>query len=105
VSCDDGRLFVDAQELPHMINGSPSFEKNRIILTLSGPNNSSSATKFRHKDSPAPFLKVAIEAMASIREWDGTLRPTVQNGYPTAKTTPGYTIAAYQARPAVALHL
>ena len=52
-----------------------------------------------------PFIKAAIEAMASIREWGGTLLATVQNGYPVAKTAAGYTIGAYQARAADSIAL
>ena len=96
----EGRLFVDAQELAQMTNGSLSFEKNRIILTLPGPDNSSSSDETQTSGFSRPFMKAAIEAMASIREWGGTLLATVQNGYPVAKTAAGYTIAAYQARAA-----
>ena len=38
-----GRVFVDAQALAQITNGSLSFEKDRIILTLPGPDGSSSS--------------------------------------------------------------
>ena len=47
-----------------------------------------------------PFMKAAIEAMASIREWGGTLQAVVQNGYPVGNTTAGNTIMAFQGRAA-----
>jgi hypothetical protein len=92
----EGRLFVDAQDLARMTNGSLSFEKNKIVLTLPPPENSPSSDETQSSGFSRPFTKAAIEAMASIREWGGTLMATVQNGYPVAKTTAGYTIAAYQ---------
>jgi len=95
-----GRVFVDAQELAQITNGSLSFERNRIILTLPGPDGSSSSDEAHTSGFSRPFMRAAIEAMASIREWGGTLLATVQNGYPVAKTAAGYTIAAYQSRAA-----
>ena len=95
-----GRLFVDAQDLAQIANGSLSFEKNRIILTLPGPDGSSSSDEAHTLGFSRPFIKAAIEAMASIREWGGILQVIVQNGYPVEKTTAGNTIGAYQARAA-----
>ena len=98
---DQGRVFVDAQDLARITNGSLSFEKDRIVLTLprDGASDSDSDASNESRFS-RPFIKAAIEAMASIREWGGTLLATVQNGYPVAKTAAGYTISAYQARAA-----
>jgi len=103
---DQGRVFVDAQELARITNGSLSFEKDRIVLTL--PRTDASDSEIDGANEPAfsrPFIKAAIEAMASIREWGGTLLATVQNGYPVAKTAVGYTISAYQARAADSIAL
>lgn len=47
-----------------------------------------------------PFMRAAIEAMASIREWGGMLQVIVENGYPVGKATAGNTIRAYQGRAA-----
>lgn len=102
---DQGRVFVDAQELARITNGSLSFEKNRIILTLPGSENSSSRDEAQTGAFSRPFIKAAIEAMASIREWGGMLQVVVQNGYPVAKTPAGYTIGAYQGRAADSLAL
>jgi hypothetical protein len=95
-----GRVFVDAEALAQITTGSLSFEKNRIILTLPGPDGSSSSDDAHTAGFSRPFVKAAIEAMASIREWGGILQVIVQNGYPVEKTTAGNTIAAYQGRAA-----
>jgi hypothetical protein len=103
---NQGRVFVDAQALAQITKGSLSFRKDRIVLTLPGRD----ALEIDRDDGsePAfsrPFIKAAIEAMASIREWGGTLLATVQNGYPVTKTAAGYTIAAYQGRAADSIAL
>ena len=95
-----GRLFVDAQALAQITNGSLSFEKNRIVLTLPDPDGSSSSADARRSGFSRPFMKAAIEAMASIREWGGTLQAIVLNGYPVGNTTAGNTIMAFQGRAA-----
>ena len=95
-----GRVFVDAQALAQITNGSLSFEKNRIILTLPSPDGSSSSGDAQTSDLSRPFIMAAIEAMASIREWGGTLQAVVQNGYPVGNTTAGNTIMAFEGRAA-----
>jgi hypothetical protein len=95
-----GRVFVDAQALAQITNGSLSFEKNRIVLTLPGPDGSSSSGDAHTSGFSRPFIKAAIEAMASIREWGGTLQAVVQNGYPVGNTTAGNTIMAFEGRAA-----
>ncbi len=96
----EGRVFVDAQALAQITNGSLSFEKNKIILTLPSPDGSSSSGDAHSSGFSRPFIKAAIEAMASIREWGGTLQAVVQNGYPVGNTTAGNTIMAFQGRAA-----
>jgi hypothetical protein len=93
-------VFVDAQALAQITNGSLSFEKNRIILTLPRPDGSSSSDEAHTSGFSRPFVKAAIEAMASIREWGGMLQVIVQNGYPVGKAMAGNTIRAYQGRAA-----
>lgn len=92
-----GRVFVDAQALAQITNGSLSFEKNRVILTLPGPDGASSGDAHKLGFS-RPFTRAAIEAMASIREWGGTLQAIVENGYPVGNTTAGNTIMAFEGR-------
>jgi hypothetical protein len=95
-----GRVFVDAQALAQITNGSLSFEKDRIILTLPGPDGSLSSDDVHTSSFSRPFIKAAIEAMASIREWGGTLQAVVENGYPVGNTTAGNTIMAFEGRAA-----
>jgi hypothetical protein len=101
-----GRVFVDVQDLARITKGSLSFSENRIILTLA-PNDASepahdSARKYGF--SPA-FTRAAIEAMASIREWGGTLQVVVENGYPVGKAMSGNSIRAYEGRAADSIAL
>jgi hypothetical protein len=90
-----GRMFVDVEDLARITNGSFRFEGHEIVLTLSSVPSSvsqeSATTGFSR-----PFMKAAIEAMASIREWGGMLTVTVQDGYPVANSPAGNTIAAYE---------
>jgi hypothetical protein len=103
---NQGRVFVDAQALARITRGSLSFSEDRIVLTL--PRSDTSESVGDSSTEPAfsrPFIKAAIEAMACIREWGGTLLATVQNGYPVTKTAAGYTITAYQGRAADSIAL
>lgn len=103
---NQGRVFVDAQALAQITKGSLSFRKERIVLTL--PRGDALEMDGDDGSEPSfsrPFIRAAIEAMASIREWGGTLLATVQNGYPVTKTAAGYTIAAYQGRAADSIAL
>ena len=96
-----GRVFVDVQDLARITKGSLSFEEGRITLTLA-PSDASDPTHdnaTKSGFSPA-FMRAAIEAMASIREWGGMLQVIVQNGYPVGKAMAGNTVRAYQGRAA-----
>lgn len=96
-----GRMFVDVQDLARITKGSLSFEEDQILLTLA-PSVLSEPTGdpgTKSGFSPA-FMRAAIEAMASIREWGGMLQVIVQNGYPVGKAMAGNTIRAYQGRAA-----
>ncbi len=98
---NDGHLFVDVQDLARITNGSLSFDKSRIVLTLSATSVSAPPSNSIGKNGFSPaFTRAAIEAMASIREWGGILQVIVQNGYPVEKSAAGNTIAAYQSRAA-----
>jgi hypothetical protein len=96
-----GRVFVDVDDLARITKGSLSFEEDRIILTLVPSDPSESARDSATKSGfSLPFMRAAIEAMASIREWGGMLQVIVQNGYPVGKAMAGNTIRAYQGRAA-----
>src|SRR5215467_3487065 len=101
-----GQVFVDAQALARITKGSLNVSEDRIVLTL--PRSDTLEPVGDSGTEPAfsrPFVKAAIEAMACIREWGGTLLATVQNGYPVTKTAAGYTITAYQGRAADSIAL
>jgi hypothetical protein len=101
-----GRVFVDLDELARITNGSLSFEKDRIVLTLPRRDAAETAGEAAGKSGfSRPFMRAAIEAMASMREWGGMLLVIVQNGYPVATGMAGNTIAAYQARAAESIAL
>jgi hypothetical protein len=96
-----GRVFVDVQDLTRITKGSLTFEGDRIILTLAPSDASEPVRDTATKSGFSPaFMRSAIEAMASIREWGGMLQVIVQNGYPVGKAMAGNTIRAYQGRAA-----
>ena len=96
-----GRVFVDVEDLARITNSSVSFERGRMILTLSNANASESAPDEAGKSGfSRAFERAAIEAMASIREWGGLLQAIVENGFPLGKASAGNTITAFQGRAA-----
>lgn len=101
-----GRVFVDVEELARITKGSLRFEEHRIILTLAASDVSEPTRDTAEKSSFSPaFIRAAIEAMASIREWGGMLEVIVENGYPVGKAMAGNTIRAYEGRAADRLAL
>ena len=96
-----GHVLVDVQDLARITRGSLSFEDERIILQP-GPSDASISGTNRVAKSgfSPPFMRAAIETMASIREWGGMLQVIVENGYPVGKAMAGNTIRAYQGRAA-----
>jgi hypothetical protein len=99
---DRGRVFVDAEELARITKGSLSFEEDRIILRLIPSSDASESVRDTATKSgfSIAFIRSAVEAMASIREWGGMLQVIVENGYPVGKAMAGNTIRAYQGRAA-----
>jgi len=101
-----GRVFVDVQDLATITNGSISFNEGGVVLTLADCEPSergdggAGGTGFSR-----PFMKAAIEAMGSIREWGGILQATVQDRYPVGTPMTGNTIVAYQGRAAESVAL
>jgi hypothetical protein len=93
-----GRVFVDVQDLARITKGSLSFEKNRIILMLARGDGSELAGDAGQSGFSHAFMRAAIEAVASIREWGGTLRSTVQDGLPVGNTMAGNVISVCQGR-------
>ena len=98
---NNGRVLVDVEELARITKGSLSFEEDRIILTLAPSNASEPARDTATKSGFfMVFMRSAVEAMASIREWGGMLQVIVENGYPVGKAMAGNTIRAYEGRAA-----
>ena len=105
VTREQGRLYVDLEDLARLTDGSLAFEKDRIILTLASRDPETSSPEIRNPGFSREFRKAAIEAMASIREWGGTLMVVVQSGYPVEKAMAGNTIVAHQSRAGEAVAL
>ena len=96
-----GRVLVDVQDLARITKGALRIEQDRIILTLAPSDASEPGRDTTGKSGFSPaFMRAAIEAMASIREWGGMLQVIVENGYPVGKAMAGNTIRAYQGRAA-----
>ena len=96
-----GRTLVDLQDLARLTNGSLSFEKNRIVLSMPHCDSSNAPGEDTGKTGfSRGFRRAAIEASASIREWGGMLMITVQNGYPVGNAMAGNTVMAYEGRAA-----
>ena len=96
-----GRVFVDVQDLAKITNGSLIFDEGGVVLTLRGCEASQRDEGDVAKEGfSRPFMKAAIEAMASIRDWGGILQATVQDRYPVGNAMTGNTIIAYQERAA-----
>lgn len=96
-----GRVMVDVQDLARITKGVLSIEEGRIVLTLAPNDASEPARDIAGKSGfSSAFMRAAIEAMASIREWGGMLQVIVENGYPVGKAMAGNTIRAYQGRAA-----
>jgi hypothetical protein len=101
-----GRALVDVQDLARITKGALSIEEDRIILTLASNDAAEPAHETARKSGFSPaFTRAAIEAMASIREWGGTLQVVVENGYPVGKAMAGNSIRAYEGRAADSIAL
>jgi len=101
-----GHALVDVQDLARITKGTLSIEEDRIILTLAPNDAAEPAHETARKSGFSPaFTRAAIEAMASIREWGGTLQVVVENGYPVGKAMAGNSIRAYEGRAADSIAL
>ena len=85
-----GRALVDVEDLARITKGVLSFEEDRIVLSLAASDTSEPARDIAGKSGfSTTFMRAAIEAMASIREWGGMLQVIVENGYPVGKAVAG----------------
>ncbi len=102
----NGRSYVEVTALARAVNGTLSFQGNRMLLTVPGPGTTTPSTA-PATDSSAPpanpgfskdFMRAGIEAMSAIREWRSVLSNGVANGYPIANLgLPSYRAEAAQA--------
>jgi hypothetical protein len=83
----DGRSYVDLESLARIANGTLSFSKNQITLTLP---SSAAVTEPEAAPPKLPantgfskeFLRASIEEMAMIREWRSALVNSIENSFP-----------------------
>jgi len=96
-----GHELVDVQDLARITKGALNSRQDQIILKLAPGDTSELSRDNARKSGFSPaFTRAAIEAMASIREWGGTLQVVVENGYPVGKAMAGNSIRAYEGRAA-----
>lgn len=86
----DGRYYVDVEELMRLANGSLSFRRNQIVLTLSAPpitapTSNSAANQSTASGFSREFLRAAIEEMSIIREWRSSLINAIRQGNPVTE--------------------
>ena len=87
----NGRFYADLEALSHAFNASLTFKGNQISLTLpshagSLPATTASTSAQESSVLSRSFLKAAIEAMSSMREWHSALATAIQNQYPIAES-------------------
>jgi hypothetical protein len=89
----EGHSYVDIQALAEALNGSITFEPDRIILGLPGPNApTSSGSSAAPEKQTAPlsreFARSAIAVLAGMREWRGVVTTVIRYGLPVVGTWP-----------------
>lgn len=98
----EGRSYVDIEGLAEGLGGSVTFEANQISLTIPGPPPLEapqtlplSAAPETPPRSTAPqtpegmskdFQKIAVVALAEMREWKGAIGSVVTSGIPVVGT-------------------
>jgi hypothetical protein len=89
----NGRSYADLEGLAKATNGTLLVKGNEIDLSLPGSGNnavassssSSSSTPSDNSRLSREFMRAAIEAMSSMRDWHSALTNAVQNQYPIAE--------------------
>lgn len=77
-----GKSYVDVEALARMVNGSVSFNDNRITLTIPAGTAAGTAAASANTGLSKAFTSAAIEQMGTIREWRAALINTIQNAFP-----------------------
>ena len=83
----NGHSYVDLEALARAANGSLSFNRNQITLTLPGTAGTpapapASANLASNSEFSKGFMRAGIEQMTIIREWRTALANAIQNGFP-----------------------
>lgn len=84
----DGHSYVEITALAQLTNGSLSFSGNQIILILPGaatPSVSTAASQHPVSGFSKDFIRAAIEEMEVIREWRGTVKNAIGQGFPVTE--------------------
>src|SRR5712691_12667556 len=87
----EGHSYADIQALAEALNGSLTFEPNRVVLTLPGPDSTtSSGDPPPHVVPPLSrdFARAAIAEIAGLREWRGIITTIITYGLPVVGTWP-----------------
>ena len=81
----NGRNYVEVEALARLANGALSFNGNQITLTLSTAGGNAAAAAASPEATTGfskEFLRAAIEAMSTIREWHSALASAIKNQFP-----------------------
>jgi hypothetical protein len=87
----NGDPYVELAGLTRATNSSLTLKGSEITLTMPLSASGSSGTSSTVSSADArglsrSFLKAAIEAMSSMREWHSALANAIQNQYPIAES-------------------
>jgi len=82
----NGRSYVEVEALARVVNGTLSFSGNQITLTLPAASENAAAAAAASPEANTrfskEFLRAAIEAMSTMREWHSVLTSAIENQYP-----------------------
>ncbi len=78
----NGRSYIDVETLAQATNGVVKMEPNRVVLTIPGPNSTTSlgASPSNSQDLSRSFAVGAIGEVSEMREWRGAIGAMVTYG-------------------------
>ena len=100
----NGHSYVDLEALARAANGSLTFNRNQITLTLPGTAGTpapASANLASNSEFSKGFMRAGIEQMTIIREWRTALANAIQNGFPITEDW----LSAYRSQATTGLRL
>jgi hypothetical protein len=95
----DGVDYVEVQGFVRIANASIAFQKDQIVMTLTGADANPPAAAPVPMGFSKEFVAAGIEAMAEQREWAAGLKLAIEGGYPLT----GAWLAGFRARAQQAL--